>query len=119
MASPRVAGICYIKVDGEQLELKGSMEAPLMATKNETVMASAGVAGRKETPVAPYIKGKFVFTKNFPAKKLEGDNLTITAEFANGKVYTISQGYVVGDVPVNGEEGEVDLEFNGKKGIWQ
>lgn len=119
MASPRVAGICYIKVDGEQLELKGSMEAPLLPIKKETVMASAAPAGYKETPVTPYIKGKFVFTKNFPAKKLAGDNMTITAEFANGKVYTVSQGYVVGDVPVNGEEGEVELEFNGKKGIWQ
>lgn len=119
MGTPRVAGICYIKVDGEQLELKASMEAPLMQVKNETVMASAGVAGRKETPVTPYIKGKFVFTKKFPTQKLSGDNLTVTAEFANGKVYTLSQGYVVGDVPVNGEEGEVELEFNGKRGIWQ
>ena len=117
--APRVAGICYIKVDGEQLELKGGMEAPLFALQRETVMGSAGVAGYKETPLTPFVKGTFIFMPGFPLSKLSGTDMTVTAEFANGKVYTLSNAYVVGETSAKAEEGEVELHFEGKKGIWQ
>lgn len=118
--APRVAGICYIKVDAEQLELKGSIECPLTNTQRETVMGSAGVAGFKETARAPFVKGTFIFTSGFPLEKLdESTDMTVTAELANGKVYTLSGAYLVGESTVKGDDGEVDLEFNGLKGIWQ
>lgn len=117
--APRVAGICYVKVDAEQLELKGSLECPLTDTQRETVMGSAGVAGFKETARMPYVKGTFIFLPGFPLAKLaDGTDMTITAELANGKVYTLSGAYLVGEPAVKAEEGEVELEFNGVKGIW-
>lgn len=116
--APRVAGICYFKVDGEQLELKGSLECPLTDLQRETVMGTAGVAGYKETARMPYVKGTFIFLPAFPLEKLNGTNLTITVELANGKVYTLSGAYLVGEPAVKAEEGEVELEFNGVKGIW-
>lgn len=116
----RVAGVCFVKVDGSQLEVKGSMEAPLMETKREGVLSSSGPAGYKETPVQPYVKGNFIFTRDFPIQTLrEGVNMTITAEFANGKVYTLSDAFVAGEAPGKGEEGEVELEFHGQRGVWQ
>lgn len=116
----RVAGICYIKVDGEQLEVKGSVECPLSSLQRESVMGLAGNAGYKETAIAPYIKVSCIFVPEFPISKLaEGTDMTITAELANGKVYTLSGAYLVGETPVKGDEGDVELHFEGKKGDWQ
>lgn len=118
--APRVAGICFFKVDGEQLELKGSLECPITDTNRETVMGLSGVAGFKETARAPFVKGSFIFVPNFPLDKLNtGTDMTITAELANGKVYTLSGAYLVGEPNAKGDDGEVELEFNGTKGIWQ
>jgi hypothetical protein len=33
----RIAGTCYFKIDGEQLELEGGIELPLFKTKRESV----------------------------------------------------------------------------------
>jgi hypothetical protein len=116
----RVAGICYIKVDGEQLEVSGGIECPLLEAKREAVMGLSGVAGFKETAVAPFIKVSAVFTPDFPLDALQNNTeMTITAELANGKVYTLSGGFLVGEPSVKAEDGTTELEFNGKKGIWQ
>lgn len=116
----RVAGICYIKVDGEQLEVSGSVETPLAETKKEAVVALAGVAGYKETAIAPYVKLSAVFGREFPLAKLtKGTAMTVTAELANGKVYTLSDAWLNGEPAAKGDDGTVELEFNGLKGIWQ
>ena len=45
--------------------------------------------------------------------------MTITAELANGKVYTLSGAWLEGETSAKGDDGTVDLEFAGLKGIWQ
>ncbi|MNP85429.1 Phage tail tube protein [compost metagenome] len=44
---------------------------------------------------------------------------TVTAEFGNGDVYVLSGGYVVGEPSAKGDEGTIDFEWNGIKGVWQ
>jgi hypothetical protein len=116
----RIAGTCYVKVDGEQLEVKGGLEIAGMPFVREAVMHSAGLAGFKETPRVPSVKLTVIVGENFPLKKLlDGTDMTITSELANGMVHTLSGAFVVGEPDVKAEDGEMDLEFNGKKGIWQ
>ncbi|PHM20934.1 MAG: phage tail protein [Curvibacter sp. PD_MW3] len=116
----RVAGICYIKVDGEQLEVQGGVECPILAVKRETVMAVAGPAGQKETALRPYVKVNTIFVSDFPLEKLSnGTDMTVTAEFPNGKVYTLSGAFIEGEPAAKAEDGTIELEFGGKKGIWQ
>lgn len=116
----RVAGICYIKVDGEQLEVAGGIEVPLMDVKRETVMGLAGSAGYKESAIEPFVKLSAIFTPNFPIVTLQTNTeMTITTELANGKVYTLSGAFVKGEPSAKGEDGTIDLEFGGKKGQWQ
>jgi hypothetical protein len=45
--------------------------------------------------------------------------MTVTAELANGKVYTLAGAYLEGETVSNGEEGTADIEFSGFKGIWR
>lgn len=116
----RVAGICYIKVDGEQLEVSGGVECPIVDLKRETVMGLSGPAGLKETALEPYIKLNAIFMPTFPLSTIQTNtDMTITAELANGKVYTLSGAFVKGEPAAKGDDGTVELEFGGKKGIWQ
>lgn len=116
----RIAGTCYVKVDGEQLEIKGGLEIAATSVVREEVMSTAGVAGFKETPRAPRVKLTAIVGKNFPLKKLQdGVDMTITSELANGMVHTLSGATMVGEPDIKAEDAEIDLEFVGDKGIWQ
>ncbi|MGJ8619616.1 MAG: phage tail tube protein [Methylophilaceae bacterium] len=120
-SAPKVAGTAYVKVDGDQLELKSEsgIEAPLFDKVRETVMGQSGPAGAKETARMPMVKGTYIVTPNFPLEKLNDSvEMTVTVEFINGRVYTLSGAYVVGEVDYNSDTGEVEIEFNGVKGIW-
>jgi len=120
MAGPRLAGTCYIKMDGDQLEVKGGIECPITDNVKETLMGANGPAGYSEMAQRPYIKGTFFFNPNFPISSLSSANdLTVTAELSNGKTYVLSEAWVEGEVPAKNDDGTVDLEFSGMKGQWQ
>lgn len=109
-------GVCYVKVDGQQVVIKGNVEAPLSDKKRETIVRGY----YKEEEVAPFVKvSEFLVTKGTDTQKImDGTNMTVTVEFANGKVYTLSGAYVVGESNLDSEEGKAPLEFNGDKGRW-
>lgn len=116
----RIAGTMYLKIDGEQLEVSGGFECPGMEFKREAVLSATGVAGYKETVVKPYIKGTCLFVAGFPLNTLRTNTeMTATVEFANGKVYTLSSAFVENELPVKADDGTVELELAGTRGIWQ
>lgn len=116
----RVAGICFVKADGTQFEVKGGIEAPLNNKSREAVLGLAGVAGYKEIIQRPFVKLEAIFTPDFPISTLANStNMTITVEFANGKVYTLSNAWIEGETVTNGEEGTATIEFSGVTGTWQ
>jgi len=112
----RAAGTCYVKVDGTQLTVSGNCEAPLSDVKRETIAPGF----YKEEDLAPYLKASVIFEPGFPIKKLvTGTDMTITCEFKNGKTYVLSGAYLVDEPTGKGEDGLVDLQFDGTKGVWQ
>lgn len=116
----RIAGTCYIKVDGEQLEVKGSVEVPLSDKKRENVMGLNGSAGFKEMAQEPYVNLTALFTSNFPLSKVTtGTDMTVTAELANGKVYTLTGAFLTDPGPVKVDDGEIELKFSGSLGEFQ
>lgn len=113
----KVAGTCYIKVDGEQLELSGNMEFQPNKVSRESVLSTGGVVGYKETVVAPYISGDFVVTEEFPWTTItENTDMTITVECANGMVYTLSGAYLIENAAFKPIDGTVSLKFEGTNG---
>lgn len=98
-----IAGTCYLKVDGEQLSVSSnSISIQSAEVKREAVMGSTGLAGYSEEAVAPTISGTF----------------NVTAELVTGKVYTLSDAFVSGDVSYKTGEGTIELTFTGVKGAW-
>ncbi|RVU74720.1 phage tail tube protein [Pantoea dispersa] len=116
----RIAGTTYFKLDGLQLSLTGGIEVPMNTRVNDDVIGLDGSVDRKETHRAPYIKGTFKVPKGFPLSKITGsDNMTGTAELANGQVYVLTEAWLFGEANHNAEEGTVDLEFHGSEGFYQ
>ncbi len=113
----KVAGTCYIKVDGEQLELQGNLEFQANKVSRETVKSTGGVVGFKETVETPYISGDFIVTADFPITKItDSESMTITAECANGMVYTLSDAYLVDNAAFKPVDGTMSLKFEGTNG---
>ncbi|KGU84827.1 phage tail tube protein [Pseudomonas mediterranea] len=112
----KVAGTVYVKVDGEQLTITGGAEAPLMDKKRETIYPGFF----KEEELAAYLKMTAVHTPNFPIKALtNGRDMTITCEFSNGSVYVLAGAYLVDEPSSKGDDGTIELQFDGIKGSWQ
>jgi Phage tail tube protein. len=112
----KVAGTAYIKVDGMQLTVTGGAEAPLMDKKRETVYPGF----YKEEELAPYLKMTALHDPALSIKTLtEGTDMTVTCEFNNGKVYVLSGAYLVDEPTSKGDDGTIELQFDGVKGVWQ
>lgn len=112
----KVAGTCYIKIDGEQVVTTGGIEVPLNKFKRETITKGFF----KEEDVVPFVKGDLLKTQGVDwAKVANGENMTITVEFPDGGVYVLSGAYVVGDMNVSADDAKVSVEFNGIEGDWQ
>lgn len=112
----KVAGTVYVKVDGAQLTITGGAEAPLMDVKRETVYPGF----YKEEELAAYLKMTAILEEGFPIKALaNGRDMTVTCEFNNGRVYVLSGGYLVDEPSFKGDDGTVELQFDGIKGSWQ
>lgn len=120
MAGKRIAGVVYFKIDGEQLECTGSFQVPLNTKVRETVMGSNGPVGHKETKRPPFVSGAFAFGPEFPVDKVkDGEDMTITAELANGMTYVLSQASLVGESDVSNDDGTLELRFEGMDGEFQ
>lgn len=116
----RVAGTCFIKVDGDQLEVSGAVECPLMPVTREAVAGLNSAGYYSEKVLTPYVKLTAIFVDEFPVATLqENTDMTITAELANGKVYTLAGAFLVGEPSAKGDDGTIELEFNGREGRWQ
>lgn len=112
----KVAGTCYVKVDGVQLVLSGAVEAPLNSVTRETIVKGYF----KEEDTIPSVKLEAVGVKETDFQKIcDGKAMTLTVEFANGSVYTLSGAYVVGEANYSSDEGKISLEFNGVSGDWK
>ncbi|MBK3431404.1 MULTISPECIES: phage tail tube protein [Pseudomonas] len=112
----KVAGTAYVKVDGAQLTITGGCEAPLMEVKRETVVPGF----YKEEDLAPWVKVTAVHTNDLDIKKLvNGTDMTVTVEFKNGKVYVLAGAYLVDEPSSKGDDGTIELQFDGIKGTWQ
>jgi hypothetical protein len=111
-----IAGTCYVKADGQQFSVMGGIECPLFDVKRESVLPGL----YKEEDLTPYVKVDAAFTKDFPINKLRAaKDMTVTVEYRNGRVYVLTEAYVVGEPAASGDDGKVPLEFNGRKGVWQ
>lgn len=117
MAQNRVSGIAFLKVNGQQYDLKGKWKYMVNKVKREPIVGQDGVHGYKEMPEAPYISGDLTDMPGTKVKRLEGiTDATITLELANGKTVLLSNAFWVDSSEVDTEEGTYPCKFVGLNG---
>ncbi|WP_237882053.1 phage tail tube protein [Pseudomonas sp. PGPR40] len=112
----KVAGTVYIKADGVQFTVTGGVEVPLSDKKRESVAPGCF----KEEDLVPYVKATVIDAPDLPIKQLmEATDQTVTVEFKNGRVYVLAGGFVVGEPASKGDDGTIDIQWDGNKGGFQ
>ena len=118
MAQNRIAGVAYLKVDGQQEALKGKFKYMVNTVKRDVLVGQDGVHGYKEMPEAPYISGDIMDMPATRVKRLESiTDATITLELANGKTIVLSNAFWVDASEVDTEEGSFPCKFVGINGV--
>ncbi len=114
MSLKRIAGTAYIKVDGVQLALRGTLTVMPASVTLEGIAGLDGVHGYKESPRIPSIEIQVTKTPELKLAALSGwKGKTVTAECGDGTIYVLSDAFVSGDVSLDGAEGTVDVKFEG------
>lgn len=112
----KVAGTAFIKADGTQFTVTGGVEVPLMDKKRESVAPGY----YKEEDLVPYVAVNVVDDPDLPIAQITAaTDTTVTAELANGRVYVLSGAYLVGEPAAKGDDGTLELRWEGTKGVWQ
>ena len=113
----RVAGILFLKVDGELFQAKGEFTYNINPVKRESIVGVDTIHGFKEEPKVVFIEGAIT---DSPDLDLEGfqaiTDATITLELANEKVIVLRDAFYAADGDVTSSEGEIQVRFEGIKG---
>lgn len=110
----KVGGIVFVKVDGEQLRVKGNVTYNLGLPLREPVIGHDGVHGFKETPQPAFIELEMTDRPGLDMKKfLAITGATVTAELNNGKKIVLRNAANMSEGTGNSEEGNMTVRFVG------
>lgn len=114
MAATRIAGTAFIKLDGGQLSLVGTLSIQPMSRTREGVVGMDGIHGYKESTIIPYIEAEVTKNPELSLKDIERvADSTVTAECADGTVYVLRNAWFAGEATLDAAEGKVTLRFEG------
>ncbi|MAF25809.1 phage tail protein [bacterium] len=115
----RIAGTTTISVDGEQLQLKGSITLAVGQNERERIMGLDGPHGYKETKVSPFVEVTVSMTEDLDLPLLEQvEDATVQVNLANGKKAIFSKATQVNHVQISPEEGEATFRFESETGTY-
>jgi hypothetical protein len=112
----RLAGTVYLKVNGQMIDLEGTVTINPGEITREPIVSSTGVIGYTETPKSPSLEYTGYLTKE-QLRTLYGDtNITATAELANGTVFVLSGAFVSGEPSLDAQAGTTQVTLSGVHG---
>jgi len=113
-AEKSVAGIAYVKVNGQMQKAVGDFTYNLGKPKREGLLGSDGVHGYAEKPQLPFVAGEIRDSSSLDLAALQDmTDVTVTLELANGKVITLRNAWYAGEGTGNTGEGKIDFRFEG------
>lgn len=109
-----IAGVAYVKVNGEQYALRGNLTASPSKSERTGVAGQDGVHGYIEMPRVPFIAGNFSTTAGLSIEQLDAiTDATVTAELANGKAYVLRGAWTKSAHEIDTAQGQVAVRFEG------
>jgi hypothetical protein len=112
----RFAGIAYLMIDGDQLPLRGNFTVSPSAVERTMIAGQDGVHGYQELPRVPYIEGDISLTPAVFLEDLESQtDVTVVAQLANGKQYTLAGATCKAALEGNTRDGQARVRW---EGLW-
>jgi len=110
----RFAGIAFLMVDGNQMALRGNFTVSPSPVERTMIAGQDGVHGYQELPRVPYIEGDISTVPNLNLEDLEQQSdVTVVAQLANGKQYTLSGASCKAGFEANTRDGQVRVRWEG------
>jgi hypothetical protein len=110
----RIAGIAFLKVDGQMYPLRGNFTVSPSALERAGIAGQDYVHGYSELPRVPYIEGDVSLVAELSMDTVETTvNATVTAELANNKVYVLREAWCATALELNAREGQVRIRWQG------
>lgn len=112
MAGPLIAGVVFLKIDGQQFQLRGSLNIQPNSLTREGIAGQDGVHGFKETPTVPYMEMELSDNGGLSLVDLQAiTNATITAELKSGKTYIGRNAWAAGEFILDTTDGKIKGKF--------
>jgi hypothetical protein len=110
----RIAGIAFLKVDGQLYPLRGNFTVSPSALERAGIAGQDYVHGYSELPRVPYIEGDVSLDPALSMVDVEAiTQSTITAELANNKTYVLREAWCRSALELNTREGQTRIRFEG------
>jgi hypothetical protein len=114
MANKRIAGTCYLLVNGVQQSLGATMTLGVSSVTREDVVGLSGPVGVKEMAVRPYLEAEIIKTPGMRLTDLEKVmDATITAELADGTTAILYNACQIGDLEYAAADGTITERWSG------
>src|SRR3954467_3729788 len=112
----RFAGVALLNVDNQQLALRGNFTVSASPIERTMLAGQDRVHGYQELPRVPYIEGDVSTVRDMDLEDLDGmTDVTVTAQLANGKQYTLIGATCKAALENNTRDGQVRVRF---EGLW-
>ncbi|RAI33537.1 phage tail tube protein, partial [Rhodoplanes roseus] len=109
-----IAGIAYLRVDGDQYPLRGNFTVSPSAVARQGIAGQDYVHGYQEMPRVPFIEGDVSLIPELSLEDIEAvTDATVQADLANGRSYVLRGAWCVSALEANTGEGQVKVRFEG------
>jgi hypothetical protein len=113
----RVAGVSYVRVDGNQYALRGNLTVSIGDAEREGIPGQDAVHGFIERKRMPFIEGDFSDIGGLSIEALNRmTNVTVQAELANGKRYVLRNAWTSTALELNTADGQTTVRWEGMRG---
>jgi len=110
----RIAGIAFLKVDGNIYPLRGNLTVSPSVVERAMLAGQDFIHGYSEMPRIPAISGDVSLDPALSMEDVERlVDVTVTAELANGKVYVLREAACTAALDLNTREGTTRVVFQG------
>lgn len=115
----KVAGTVFVKADGQQISLSGSVNAMLFTVEREGLTGPGGPVGFKENNIVPFIEVEAFNTDKTDIEAIhKAEDVTVTVELASGHVGTLRNAWSATAPVIDAVEGKTSLKWEGLDGEW-
>lgn len=113
----RLAGLCYLTIDGQSYMLEGAAKYSVAPVKRETLGGQDHIHGFKEMPLAPFMSFTMRNAQGLSVAQLNSlTNSTVVFQLANGKMVVGANMWTVDAQEVDTEDGKIEVKFEGVDG---